>query len=224
MVEITTIGVRKVENLMKTATTDKHHLGSCGKSMTATLTAKLIEMGYFGWDSSLEDLLPYIQIHDELKKVTFDLLLAHRSSLQSDTENFEKGWLYTALESGIYSPTEARKLMTQKILSVPPKFKPREGFEYSNIGYMIAGYIMEYLTNTSWEVLMNEHIFTPLKMNSCDFGPVSVPGTLFSKQPWGHRYDIGVLQPIHEDNPPACGPAGTIHCTLNDWGIYLGVH
>ena len=30
-----------------TSTEDKHHLGSCDKSMTATLAALLIEHGYF---------------------------------------------------------------------------------------------------------------------------------------------------------------------------------
>lgn len=222
--EIATVGVRKAGNKTVTTSNDRHHLGSCGKSMTATLAALLIEQGYLKWNSTLEELLPETQIDNQLKDVTFELLLSHRSGLIRDTEDFENGWLYAVLESGLYSPTEARKLVAEKILSIPPKFTPRKSFEYSNIGYMVSGYIMEYITSTSWEELMRRYVFSPLKMDSCGFGPTSNPSNSSPTQPWGHKITNGNLTAVHDDNPPAFGPAGTIHCSFGDWGKYLNEH
>jgi CubicO group peptidase (beta-lactamase class C family) len=222
--EIATVGVRKNGDATATTIEDKHHLGSCGKSMTATLAALLIEQGYFKWNSTLKELLPEIQINDELKNVTFELLLSHRSGLRRDTEDFENGWLYAVLESELYSPTKARQLVAEKILFLSPEFKPQKEFKYSNIGYMIAGYIMEHATSTPWEELMDRYIFKPLQMNTCGFGPSSNLSNTVPAQPWGHKVINTVVKSIHDDNPPAFGPAGTIHCSLKDWGKYLNEH
>jgi CubicO group peptidase (beta-lactamase class C family) len=224
--EIAAVGIRKVGYSEKVTTQDKFHLGSCTKSMTATLAGLLVEKNLLSWNSTLEELLPGYDLHPKYKNITYDLLLAHRSGLRRDTEGFEGGWLYTAIDSGIFSPKDARDLVTQALLRTPPMHTAKQDYQYSNIGYMIAGFILERLTNTSYDNLMEQYIFDPLNMKSCGFGEASVESNLNPKQPWGHKIIKlkNYVLAVHDDNPPAFDPAGRAHCNLVDWGKYLTVH
>jgi D-alanyl-D-alanine carboxypeptidase len=73
-----------------------------------------------------------------------------------------------------------------------------------------------------WEQLIQEELFTPLGMASCGFGAPGSAGAL--DQPWGHDVTTPVSPGPLADNPPSLGPAGTVHCSLVDWGKFLAVH
>jgi CubicO group peptidase (beta-lactamase class C family) len=219
------VGLRKLENSTPLSVNDKHHLGSCSKSMTATLAGKLIELGYLKWNSKIKDLLPGTKIHSGLKDVTFELLLAHRSGLVENTEYFSREWYDHYLDSGVYSAKKSRWFLAQEVLKRAPKYKPFQDYKYSNMGYMMAAHILESLTNSNYKELMNKYIFNPLDMKTCGIGPVSNPTNIHPKQPWGHTIEpSGSVVAVHDDNPPAYGPAAAIHCSLVDWGKYLNEH
>lgn len=215
--KIVSTGLRRIDQKTKIKTSDKFHLGSCGKAMTATLVALLVDEGKLKWNQSISELLPNISVHADVAKLSFDHLLVHRSGVRRDTEDFENGWLYTVLESGLYTPPQARELIAQKVLVNKPQYRPKEKMHYSNVGYMIIGHIIEQVTNKSFEDLIQLKIFNPLNMKSCGFGAVSQ----FKNQPWGHTIIADKLIPIDDDNPPAFSPAGTIHCNLSDWSKFL---
>ncbi len=46
--------------------------------------------------------------------------------------------------------------------------------------------------------------------------------------PWGHRLRGAAIEPVPPgpgaDNPPAIGPAGTVHCSIRDLARYAGWH
>jgi CubicO group peptidase (beta-lactamase class C family) len=61
-------------------------------------------------------------------------------------------------------------------------------------------------------------------MRSAGFGP---PGQLDGDridQPWGHQENHGRFEPVQRDNPPCMGPAGTVHCSVPDWGKFAALH
>jgi CubicO group peptidase (beta-lactamase class C family) len=95
-------------------------------------------------------------------------------------------------------------------------------FVYSNAGYIIVGTILERITGKPWETLMRERLFKPLGMNSAGFGPPSTATAV--DQPWGHVFAAGQYQPRHGDNPPALGPAGTVHCSIADYLKFADFH
>ena len=68
---------------------------------------------------------------------------------------------------------------------------------------------------------MREHVFAPLGMASAGFG---APGSTDAvDQPRGHRRSA--VQPGPKaDNPPAIGPAGTVHGSLRDWAKFISAH
>jgi CubicO group peptidase (beta-lactamase class C family) len=110
------------------------------------------------------------------------------------------------------------RLVTQK-LSAPPG----QRFEYSNLGYMLAGAMMEKVTGKTWEELLVARIFEPLKLTSAGFGPQSTLGRVDA--PLGHAPDKnGKLQAFLAgpwgDNPPIIGPAGTAHMSVLDFATW----
>ena len=61
-------GVRKVGNPALVTTNDLFHIGSCTKSMTATLTAIMIEAGTLRWDTTIAEAFPELKLSVDLKK------------------------------------------------------------------------------------------------------------------------------------------------------------
>ena len=84
---------------------------------------------------------------------------------------------------------------------------------------------MESLTRTAWEDLLRARLFGPLQMKSAGFGAPGAPGKL--DQPYGHTGNP-TLKPQapgpSADNPPAIGPAGTVHCSISDLARYAAWH
>jgi CubicO group peptidase (beta-lactamase class C family) len=210
-------GVRKNGSDVGLETNDKFHLGSCTKSMTATIAATFVEEGKLSWDDKLSKLFPNIGIHEDFNDVTFDMLLAHYSGLEKDPDD-DLYEMLSELETHV-----ARNEVSKIFLEKKPMFNPGTG-NYSNIGYIIAGNILERLSGKSWEMLMSERLFSQLGMNTCGFGPISDPLEVLITQPWGHYVENGVISPIHFDNALFYGPAGSVHCSLVDWNKYLIAH
>jgi CubicO group peptidase (beta-lactamase class C family) len=98
--------------------------------------------------------------------------------------------------------------------------KPGE-FNYSNFGYMIAACMAEKVTGLSWESLMKQRLFDPLGMSSAGFGEPDVHRS--TDQPWGHSRCGGKWQPNRSYDAEAIGPAGEIHCTVEDWAKYISL-
>lgn len=58
---------------------------------------------------------------------------------------------------------------------------------YSNVGYMVAGALAEYVTNTPYETLLQDKIFTLLNMGTAEFGWPDPEHICYPNEPWGHR-------------------------------------
>ncbi|HTR49198.1 MAG TPA: serine hydrolase domain-containing protein [Kofleriaceae bacterium] len=209
-------GVRKLGDPTPATLDDTWHLGSDTKAMTSTLIAGYVEAGTLGWDEPLSQLFPGTTIDPGYQSVTLRMLLAHVGGAPAD--------LPTAVEQVIAGPGTSRALRlqaVQMILAQPPGATVGT-YTYSNAGYMIAGAALELATNTAWEDLMRAKLFAPLQMTSCGFGP-NATGTMVD-EPWGHELENGTLVAVNLDNPPALGPAGTVHCGLVDWLAFLREH
>ena len=96
-----------------------------------------------------------------------------------------------------------------------PAYPPGEKYEYSNVGYTIAGAMAEKVTGATWEDLVKREVFEPLELTEAGFGPPkSADETL--EQPRGHRKVLAGKVSVDDeaDNTPIMGPAGTVHMTL----------
>jgi CubicO group peptidase (beta-lactamase class C family) len=227
-------GVRANGHPEKVERDDVWHLGSCTKSMTATLIALLVESGKLDWETPLEKLLPECAatMDPQYKDVTLELLLKHRAGVPNDASR-DGLWASFRDKSRDKTPTEQRARMAKTILSWPPVHAPRTNYLYSNFGVSIAGHVAEVATGKPYEQLMRELLFDPLGMKSAGFGapgrksadgPRRESGGSPIDTPRGHTADGTEIEPGEfADNPPAIGPGGRAYASLADWAKYVAV-
>ena len=210
------VGVRKLGNESAIRVTDRVHLGSCTKALTATLLGTIVEEGKLSWNSTVREIFPdrAKSLHPDFQAVTLAQLLSHRAGLPSNGP-------WWTLGRG-KSTTEQRKVLLSGMMKGSPESAPGSRYAYSNAGYAIAGLMGEQVTGKSWENLMRERLFEPLGMTTAGFGIPGKPGTTI--EPWGHREISGRLEPVQEDNAPALGPAGTVHVSMPDWAKFASLH
>jgi CubicO group peptidase (beta-lactamase class C family) len=215
-------GLRSAGSNVPVTSGDQWHIGSCGKAITATLAARLIERGVLSWETTIGQVLGP-DIHAAWKDVPLLWLLAHRSGASMNLS--EELWQEMAARGG--SPREQRRFFVmQGLKTIPPATMPNTATVYSNAGYLIAGVMLETLTDTAWEELVQREVFAPLGMTRTGLGAPGTPGKL--DQPLGHIRGEAGWSPValgpRADNPPAGGPAGTVHTTLADWARFISAH
>ena len=222
VVAVGVAGVRTRGKPDKIAVSDRFHLGSDTKAMTAMLCAILVDEGKLKWSQTLGETFPELKktMNPQYQGVTLEQLLTHRGGAPG---NLTKDELWSKLWQHKGTPTSARRLLLQGVTSNPPEAPPGSKYIYSNAGYSIAGYMAEKVTGKSWEDLMREKIFRPLGMASAGFG---APGTRAKNdQPRGHKADGSPVEPGPEaDNPVAIGPANSVHCSIGDWAKFAAAN
>ena len=214
------VGVRKLGDPTPVTTNDVFHIGSCTKSMTATLAAMLIEEGKLKWDTTIADVFPELKgkMDKQYEAVTVEQLLRHRGGVPGapPAAAWKRAW------QQIGTPTQERREFIEAVLSQPPAAAPGTKMIYSNQGYAIVGAMLEKLTGIPWEKLIADRLFKPLHMDSAGFGP---PGKMDAvEQPWGHTKKLFITVPLQSDNPPAISPAGRVHCSLDDLARFVISH
>src|SRR5688572_5245588 len=72
-------GIRKNGEVEKIAIADLFHLGSCTKSMTATMIATLVEEGKLKWETTVGEVFADVPMHEQWKSVRLEQLLTNSS-------------------------------------------------------------------------------------------------------------------------------------------------
>jgi CubicO group peptidase (beta-lactamase class C family) len=213
-------GVRKSGDDTLVTTNDVFHIGSCTKSMTATLTAMLIEAGKLKWDTTIAEIFPELRgkMDQQYEAVTIEQLLHHRGGVPGAPP--AAAWAKAWKETG--TPTQQRREFIEAVLAAPPEAAPGTKLIYSNQGYAIVGAMLEKITGTNYETLLTEKLFWPLHMDSAGFGSPGTEGK--TDQPWGHQKTDSRASPVQLDNPPAITPAGRVHCSLDDLARFVMLH
>jgi CubicO group peptidase (beta-lactamase class C family) len=195
------------------------------KAMTAMLVARLADAGHIGWDTTLAEV--FDGVDPGWDGVTVHMLLVHQSGATGSLAT-TNGPLWEALFDAAGDDVElTRASFAAELLSAPPENTPGET-EYSNAGVTLVGAMLEAELGQSWESLLAEWVLDPLDMGGCGFGPPQGDGPI--DQPWGHATGSdGLPDPmdptdVYSDNPPALGPAGTVHCPMVEWGRFGSAH
>lgn len=215
-------GKRRLGGTADVTIADKWHLGSCTKAMTATLIGRLVDQDKLSWNTTLAEAFPELAegMHPAWKPVTLELLLGNRAGAP---ETLDADGLWGRLWQHKGTPTEARRTLAEGVLKNPPVSTPGSKYAYSNAGFAIAGHVAETVMKKPWERLMREELFEPLQMITAGFGAPSKQDA-----PHGHRVMGSRVVPVDPgpgaDNPPAIGPAGTVHASVADWGRFMALH
>lgn len=200
---------------------DRWHIGSCGKSITAALYARLVERGEADWGCALPELFPDLVdgIDAGWSAITVDDLFVSQAGLPANLGRSER-------IAGLSDTRPLPEQRTEVVVAALSRAPRRPGrFLYSNLGYIVVGAAIERITGVSFEAALGTHVLEPLGIASGGFGP---PDGL-----WGHGGRMLALGPLglvdlgggvpadptlpESDNPPVMAPAGRLHLTLEDW-------
>jgi CubicO group peptidase (beta-lactamase class C family) len=222
------VGTRRAGTDIPVTINDRFHIGSDTKAMTSLLAGMMVEQGALRWDSTVASVFPELAgaMDAGLRDVTLQQLLSHTSGIPSDNDAFGKLLTDSFAQDGL-NLDELRYWLVKGFSTQPLATKPGTTFAYSNMGYTMAGAMIERVAKTTWEELIVARIFTPLGLRTAGFGPQSTMGRVDA--PLGHIVrDDGTLKPMlagpDGDNPLVIGPAGTVHLSILDFATWAGWH
>ena len=150
-------GYRDLEKKLPVTTKTLFPIASCSKAFTALSAEMAAEDGILDLDKPIKDYIPDFRLKDDSATAVATIrdFLGHRSGL-SDYRFMP--WL-----SG-----SSREKLFQSLKYFEPYAEFRKKFIYSNLGYTIAGHVVERASGTTWENYTAEKIFKPLGMtNAC---------------------------------------------------------
>lgn len=226
LVAVGAVGVRVAGTAISVTVDDRYHLGSDTKAMTAMLAGMMVEEGKLSWNSTIGEVLGPDEpnLRPKFAAITLKELLSHTSGIPTD--NDEIGKLYFDADAYEHTLKDWRLHMIGAWGSKhDPSFPASGKFQYSNLGYITAGAMIEKAAGKPWERLMYERIYEPLGLATAGIGAQATFGLYDA--PVGHRIgDDGKVTPIAwgegADLPGSLGPAGLAHMSIKDFATWAG--
>ncbi len=153
-------GYASREHQVRNQVDTKFNTASIGKLFTAVAIMQLHERGQINLHRPLGHYLPQFPNRYIRDSVTAHQLLTHTSGLPLwFHENFDQSPKFDYLELNDYRSA-------YETLNID---KTRTGsHHYSNVGYVLLGFLIEAVSKKSYKAYLNQHIFNPLEMQATD--------------------------------------------------------
>ncbi len=218
------VGTRRFGETIPVTIHDRFHIGSDTKAMTALLAAIFVEEGKLRWNSTPADIFPELseRMDARLRSVTLMQLLSHTSGLPTDNDTTVK--LYEEAMTKDGNLDELRYWLVQQCSMKPLESDPGAQFAYANMGYITVGAMIERISGKTWDELITQRIFRPLKLQTAGLGPQASIGKIDA--PLGHSVVEGKTKAFlagpNGDGPAVVGPAGIVHMSILDFARWAG--
>jgi CubicO group peptidase (beta-lactamase class C family) len=202
------LGFRDVKKGLKVTPQTLFAIGSCSKAFTATTMGILVDEGKLDWDKPVREYLPSFKLKDlfATERMTPRDLVCHRSGLP----RHDLMW---------YNSSAGRKEIFDRLRYLEPSKDFRTVFQYQNLMFMTAGYMVGQIMRTTWEEFVQERIFDPLGMNDSNFSVEDSKKAPDFALPYTERKDKVVEIPFR--NIDTIGPAGSINSNVTDMAKWL---
>jgi beta-glucosidase-like glycosyl hydrolase/CubicO group peptidase (beta-lactamase class C family) len=141
--------------------------------VTTTAAMQLYEAGRLALDDRVAQHLPAFAQHDK-GDVTIRQLLTHSAGLPAFRP-------YTGMDFANPEARGTRRPLIDTLLAETPQYEPGAKSEYSDLGMVVMGLVIEEITGQSLARYAEEHIFEPLGMERTGYRPVAStePDTAF---------------------------------------------
>jgi CubicO group peptidase (beta-lactamase class C family) len=201
-------GFRDVKKGLKVTPKTLFAIGSCSKAFTATTMGILVDEGKLDWDEPVREYLPSFKLKDSFatERMTPLDLVCHRSGLP----RHDLMW---------YSSSATRKELFDRLQYLEPSRDFRTTFQYQNLMFMTAGYMVGEIAGTTWEKFVQDRIFVPLGMNDSNFSVEDSKKTPDFALPYMEKDDKIIEIPFR--NIDTVGPAGSINSNVTDMADWL---
>lgn len=207
-------GVRSTETEEPVTPETQFSIGSVTKSVTALAIAQQVEAGTLDLDTPIVAYLPDFELSDPdaTQQLTLRHLLANTGGFTPEDSAWYGGQITTLAEVPAYIGT------------LPVVAEPGTLNAYNNLGYALAGYVLQTVTGQSWADYVEEHIFQPLGLDAAT--------TDFDAMQQGDNYSVPHLLDVREGVQPipffpymgAIAPAGSVNMSVLELAEYARLH
>lgn len=197
-------GFRDFENKLPTTANTIFPIGSITKSFTASLLGKLESENQLSLKDKPSFYLPKLQFYNSQMDnlITIEDLLSHKSGIGSVDGTY------------VLFPADKRENLMPRFKYLKPNGAIKDSWIYSNLGYIIAGTIIEKITNETWEKNIQERILSPLQMNNSS---TSISELLTSKNfSFGYGINNGKSEKVLFGELTNSKPSGAINSSANE--------
>jgi CubicO group peptidase (beta-lactamase class C family) len=204
-------GQRDVEKKLPVTRKTLFAIGSCTKAFTTFVMGKLVEEGKLAWDTPLRTYLPGFRMSDPIatESITPRDLVTHRSGLP----RHDMAWYNSKLTGKDFIPRLAHFEFTEPL---------RSKFQYNNMMFLVAGYLIEKIDGRPWAEAVRTRIFEPLDMNSSNFSVRDSQKADDFATPYDEHE--GKVRAIPFRDISNVGPAGSINSNILDMARWVAVH
>ncbi len=205
-------GYRDVENEIPVTPDTLFAIGSSSKAFTTFIMGLLVDQGQLDWDEPVASYLPDFKLFDEYATahLTPRDMVCHRSGLP----RHDLTW---------YNNKEiTRAGLVRRLRYLEPNEDLRAEWQYNNLMFLTAGYLVERLTGMSWEEAVSTRIFEPLGMERSNFSVLE--SQLDDDHALPYLEEDDVVREIAFRVIDVMGPAGSINSSANEMARWVKLH
>ena len=185
----------------------RYSIGSISKQFTATAILLLQEQGKLSLDDPVGKYIPGLTRGDE---VTIRQILSHTSGYQ---DYWPEDYVMTTMKG----PVTAQQII-DTWGKKPLDFDPGTQWQYSNTNFVIAGRIVEVVSDEHLWDFLSEHIFRPLGMKSV-WNSDAIELTEADATPY-YRHALGPLRVAPKEGIGWMFAAGELAMTPHDLALW----
>lgn len=213
--ELHAVGMASLETEQPVRPDTLFQIGSISKVFCATLVMTLVDEGKVELDTPVSRYLPELKLADAetRRSLTIRQTLSHTSGIYGDYFE-DTGWGEDALAKSIEQVADLRQWTPVG-----------SSWAYCNVGFNLAGRVVEVVLGQPFETAMRERVFEPLSLEHTFFfaheaivHPVAVGHTLV--EPGKDEHEVARKYPL----PRAVNPAGGIISNVDDLLSFAAFH
>jgi CubicO group peptidase (beta-lactamase class C family) len=188
-------------------------IGSISKTFTATLLAHFVQQGKIKLEDPINKYLPdsIAKMEFNGKPITIQSLSNHSSGLPRVPDDLFVG----AEKSNPYKHYDNKKLFAY-LKQFKPTREPGAQYDYSNLAVGLLGVILERVSGKTYEQLVKEIIWKPLKMDNSRITLLKEDSAKFAQ---GYDERVWLAHSWEFQSLAACG---AIRSGMNDMLLYAG--
>ena len=205
-------GLRDAEKKLPVTPQTLFAIGSSSKAFTTFAMGALVDQGKLEWDLPVRTYLPWFRMNNDFATlhITPRDLVTHRSGLP----RHDALWYNNS--------TMTREDLVRRIAFLPLNKDLRETFQYNNLMFLTAGYLVGSINGTSWEDGLRQLVLTPLGMTRTNFSVRESQADADFSQPYRVRHDSIQKTPFRDIT--LIGPAGAINSSAEEMLKWVGLH
>lgn len=209
LLSVITQGFADVTTKKLVASDTLFEIGSVSKSFTALACLQQVQDGYLDLNAPVTDYLDWFEVGSDFEQpVTIHHLLSHTSGLV-----------------GMVDSVPNSRFQVWQLRNTSLGFAPGEHFSYSNMGYVVLGYVLEKITGLTYAETIRKFILDPLKMTASE--PV-ISHDIYDRLArgyWSTHYDDRPASPALSPYPAPWfefrNASGSVACTAGDLAAFL---